>query len=87
MFCCLSHLILIVFPLIVLTLYCHVGVLCAILVHTFIRDLTILFSIERADVLKELGDTSDDFLAIFISGGREDVIPELIILFDGLMSC
>ena len=55
--------------------YCHVGALCAILVHTFVRDLAILSSVEREHVLQELGHTSKNGLAIVISGGRVDVNP------------
>ena len=33
--------------------HCHVGVMCAILDHTFVRDLAILFNVEREDVIHE----------------------------------
>ena len=35
--------------------HCHVGVICSILVHTFVVDLASIFNVEREDVLQGLG--------------------------------
>ena len=47
--------------------HCHVEVLGAILVHTFVADLAILFNVELEDVLQELGHTSNGGHVVFIS--------------------